>query len=417
MEKGIDGKRELLISLGYVRLSESSEIYTLGSLMEVANGDETLDDMRKRLVGDNAGNEVTAASGEDKGGPSVETEYILETEQQYYAAEWVRNLPTPLIYRMTVNGKRVYFEMGPDGEPIIYDGATNLIANGYCDQSGALEKWKAKMRLEGKDPDAYASYRADFGTIMHYLFGLYLTGARMRLIPSFVRDLVMKSDLRVSRRRMEEICSSDMNELLDDLLSFAIFCKERNVRPVLIEKMLRLPRLKVASSVDAVVEMDSEPEVYEVEMEAGEMYKTGPNKGKPKMVRKKIRQVRRIFAILDFKSGKNFYDEYAFQLELYRRMIRENYGKELEISEMYNFAPGDPSSKTVKYRLKRQTDNPILDMATVVYLQGKKKFEKTNYTVTTRITDISLDGELDIEAVTRTESLSDYIKRIMSERE
>lgn len=417
MESGIDGKRELLISLGYVRLSESSEIYTLGSLMEVANGDETLEDMRGRLVGEGVGEDVIGTSEGDKGEPEGETEYILETEQQYYAAEWVRNLPTPLIYRMTVNGKRVYFEMGPDGEPIIYDGATNLIANGYCDQSGALEKWKAKMRLEGKDPDAYASYRADFGTIMHYLFGLYLTGARIRLIPSFVRDIVMKSDLRVSRRRMEEICSSDMNELLDDLLSFAIFCKERNVKPVLIEKMLRLPRLKVASSVDAVVEMDSEPEVYEVEMETGEMYKTGPNKGKPKMVRKKIRQVRRIFAILDFKSGKNFYDEYAFQLELYRRMIRENYGKELEISEMYNFAPGDPSSKTVKYRLKRQTDNPILDMATVVYLQGKKKFEKTNYTVTTRITDISLDGELDIEAVTRTESLSDYIKRIMSERE
>lgn len=417
MERGAYGKRELLTELGYTPLSEGSDIYTLGVLVEVTNGDETLEEMRTRLMGSPISGEADEAKEERKeDSPKEETEYILETEQQYYAAEWIKEFPTPILYRMTVDGKRVYFEMGPEGYPIIYDGATNNIANGYCDQSGALEKWKAKMRLEGKDPDAYANYRADFGTIMHYLFGLFLTGIKFRLIPSFVRDLVMKSDIRVPKSRKEEICANNMNELLDDLLSFAIFCKKRNVRPVLIEKMLRSSRLKVASSVDAVVEMDSEPTVYEVEMETDEVYKSGPRKGERKKVTKKIKQIKRIFAILDFKSGKNFYDEYAFQLELYRRMIHENYGKTLEISEMYNFAPGEPSAKTTKYKLKKQTDNPILDMATVVYLQGKKKFEKTNYTITTRITDISLDGDLDIESVTRTESLSDYIYRIMQER-
>lgn len=418
MEEQIERKKDLLTSLGYKPLFEGSNIYTTGLIAEVINGEEPFDSMRDRLNAErDKKDEEKKVEQEKVVEEEIETEYILETEQQYYAAEWVKQIQTPTIYRMTVAGKRVYYEIGADGYPILYDGATNNIANGYCDQSGALEKWKAKMRLEGKDPDEYANYRADFGTVMHYMYGLFLTGTKMTLVPSYIKDLVMKADVRVSKRRKEEICANDIDELIDDILSFAIFCKERNVKPVLIEKMLRLHKLKIASSVDAVVEMDSEPEVYEVEVDTGEVYKTGPKKGQPKMAKQKIRQVRRIFAILDFKSGKNFYDEYALQLELYRRMMRENYGKLIEIEEMYNFAPGDPSSKTVKYKLKRQTDNPILDLATVVYIQGKKKFEKTDYKVRTRVYEVSLEGDLDIENAVRTERLADYIYRIMQERE
>lgn len=350
----------------------------------------------------------------------MEIEYDLETEQQYYAAEWIKEIPTPILYRMTVSGKRVYFEMGMDGYPIIYDGATNNIANGYCDTSGALEKWKNEMRLKGKDPDEYANYRADLGTIMHYLFGLYLTGVDMRLTPSWIRKRVKESDLRISKTRMEKILTDNMDELIEDLISFAIFCKNRHVKPVLIEKMLRSSRLKVASSVDAVVEMDSEPEMIEVEVETGEVYKVGSKKGQPKTERKKVKRCRRIFAILDFKSNRkgNFYDEYAFQLELYRRMIVENYGKILEIEEIYNFAPGDPTAKTEssQYKLKRQTDNPILNMATVVYLQGKYKFEKTNYMVTSRVGSLSLDKDFETNDLIRKEPLRDYIYRVMNER-
>lgn len=348
----------------------------------------------------------------------MEVEYDLETEQQYYAAEWIKDIPTPILYRMTVAGKRVYYEMGADGYPIIYDGATNNIANGYCDTSGALEKWKNEMRLKGKDPDEYANYRADLGTIMHYLFGLYLTGVNIKLIPTWIRKVVKEAKLRIDKYRMERILVDNIDELIEDLISFAIFCKERHVKPVLIEKMLRSSRLKVASSVDAVVEMDSEPETVEIEVETGEFYKTGAKKGQPKTEKKKIKRCRRIFAILDFKSNRkgNFYDEYAFQLELYRRMILENYGKILEIEEIYNFAPGDPTAKTSQYKLKRQTDNPILNMATVVYLQGKYKFEKTNYTVTSRIGSLDIEGDFELNGLIRKESLRDYIYRVMSER-
>lgn len=471
-------KQKLLLALGYEAISDT--IYKKGMDMEVISDQESFDDMRVRLskkhrvvitddgiviefvhnkpMDENAPSyywrsslpilrsyhtdpKFTAFFGildvlstipkkdmveeekpvdEPKKEPDeeIEIEYDLETEQQYYAAEWIKDIPTPVLYRMTVAGKRVYYEMGADGYPIIYDGATNNIANGYCDTSGALEKWKNEMRLKGKDPDEYANYRADLGTIMHYLFGLYLTGVNIKLIPTWIRKVVKEAKLRIDKYRMERILVDNMDELIEDLISFAIFCKERHVKPVLIEKMLRSRRLKVASSVDAVVEMDSEPEMVEIEIETGEFYKTGAKKGQPKMEKKKVKRCRRIFAILDFKSNRkgNFYDEYAFQLELYRRMILENYGKILEIEEIYNFAPGDPTAKTSQYKLKRQTDNPILNMATVVYLQGKYKFEKTNYTVTSRIGSLDIEGDFELNGLIRKESLRDYIYRVMSER-
>lgn len=471
-------KQKLLLALGYEAISDT--IYKKGMDMEVISDQESFDDMRVRLskkhrvvitddgiviefvhnkpMDENAPSyywrsslpilrsyhtdpKFTAFFGildvlstipkkdmveeekpvdEPKKEPDeeIEIEYDLETEQQYYAAEWIKDIPTPVLYRMTVAGKRVYYEMGADGYPIIYDGATNNIANGYCDTSGALEKWKNEMRLKGKDPDEYANYRADLGTIMHYLFGLYLTGVNIKLIPTWIRKVVKEAKLRIDKYRMERILVDNMDELIEDLISFAIFCKERHVKPVLIEKMLRSRRLKVASSVDAVVEMDSEPEMVEIEVETGELYNVGAKKGQPKMEKKKVKRCRRIFAILDFKSNRkgNFYDEYAFQLELYRRMILENYGKILEIEEIYNFAPGDPTAKTSQYKLKRQTDNPILNMATVVYLQGKYKFEKTNYTVTSRIGSLDIEGDFELNGLIRKESLRDYIYRVMSER-
>lgn len=471
-------KQKLLLALGYEAISDT--IYKKGMDMEVISDQESFDDMRVRLskkhrvvitddgiviefvhnkpMDENAPSyywrsslpilrsyhtdpKFTAFFGilnvlstipkkdmveeekpaeEPKNEPKeeMEVEYDLETEQQYYAAEWIKDIPTPVLYRMTVAGKRVYYEMDVDGYPIIYDGATNNIANGYCDTSGALEKWKNEMRLKGKDPDEYANYRADLGTIMHYLFGLYLTGVKIKLIPTWIRKAVKEAKLRIDKYRMERILVDNIDELIEDLISFAIFCKERHVKPVLIEKMLRSRRLKVASSVDAVVEMDSEPEMVEIEVETGEFYKTGAKKGQPKTEKKKIKRCRRIFAILDFKSNRkgNFYDEYAFQLELYRRMILENYGKILEIEEIYNFAPGDPTAKTSQYKLKRQTDNPILNMATVVYLQGKYKFEKTNYTVTSRIGSLDIEGEFDVNKLIRKEPLRDYIYRVMNER-
>lgn len=471
-------KQKLLLALGYEAISDT--IYKKGMDMEVISDQESFDDMRVRLskkhhvviTDDGVVIEFVHNKSMDENAPSyywrsslpilrsyhtdpkftaffgildvlstipkkdmdeeeksveepkkepkeeMEVEYDLETEQQYYAAEWIKDIPTPVLYRMTVAGKRVYYEMDVDGYPIIYDGATNNIANGYCDTSGALEKWKNEMRLKGKDPDEYANYRADLGTIMHYLFGLYLTGVNIKLIPTWIRKVVKEAKLRIDKYRMERILVDNMDELIEDLISFAIFCKERHVKPVLIEKMLRSRRLKVASSVDAVVEMDSEPEMVEIEVETGELYKTGAKKGQPKTEKKKIKRCRRIFAILDFKSNRkgNFYDEYAFQLELYRRMIMENYGKILEIEEIYNFAPGDPTAKTSQYKLKRQTDNPILNMATVVYLQGKYKFEKTNYTVTSRIGSLDIESDFELNNLIRKESLRDYIYRIMSER-
>lgn len=461
-------KQSLLLDLDYTAMEGSDIIYVNGMFMEIISDDEPYEELIRRLefrhgkikededrwrsalpipvsylentgisslfgfldiytltcgsepiLGESALDEPAGAStgtieGEDAKGKNVE--YDLETEQQYYAAEWVKAIPTPVIYRMTVSGKRVYFELDEGGYPILYDGITHNIENGYKDPYDALGRWKLEERMKGHDPDAYASLRADFGTIMHYMFGLYLTGVEIKQIPSWYRKTIKDAKLRISNKNMETILEENIEEMMEDVLSFAIFCKDRNVKPVLIEKVLRSKKLRIASSIDAVVEMDSEPEKYEVEVETGEFYKTGDRKGEPKMKKTTVTRVRRIFAILDFKSNRkgNFYDDYAFQLEFYRRVIKENYGNALEIEELYNFAPGDPLSKT-RYKLKRQTDNPILDMATLVYLQGKKKFLKSSHTIVSRTGKVKLGTDMDVDSMIRKEELRDYIYRVMNE--
>ena len=164
-------KQKLLLALGYEAISDT--IYKKGMDMEVISDQESFDDMRVRLskkhhvviTDDGVVIEFVHNKSMDENAPSyywrsslpilrsyhtdpkftaffgildvlstipkkdmdeekksveepkkepkeeMEVEYDLETEQQYYAAEWIKDIPTPVLYRMTVAGKRVYYEM------------------------------------------------------------------------------------------------------------------------------------------------------------------------------------------------------------------------------------------------------------------------------------------------------------------
>ena len=100
------------------------------------------------------------------------------------------------------------------------------------------------MRLKGKDPDEYANYRADLGTIMHYLFGLYLTGVKIKLIPTWIRKVVKEAKLRIDKYRMERILVDNIDELIEDLISFAIFCKEKTCKTCIDREDVEVKQVK-----------------------------------------------------------------------------------------------------------------------------------------------------------------------------
>lgn len=313
---------------------------------------------------------------------------VLEETDATYLAELLQSVPAPLVRRITINGDRFYFTV-EENSVVIHASATTLIADGYVDRSRGLTDWLVNQRVLGKDPEFESRKAADLGTIMHYLYGLFLMGRKLPLIPSKLRKVIKDSDLRIEPYMMELLLNDNgaMNILIEDILSFAKFCKDYNVKPLAIEKVLVLDNLlgefkkeddkfdhfSVASPIDAIVEMDCTEKIKGFH---GEVYQraTGEHKaGEPKETVKEI--TRRIHAILDFKSGGfnrkgNFYPEHAFQLELYRRMVEYWYGDLIKIEKLYNFMPKSISASSAYY-LRDQTNNPeAARKSDVVFAQG-----------------------------------------------
>lgn len=237
-----------------------------------------------------------------------------------------------------------------------------------------------------------------------------------------------------------------VNILIEDMLCLAKFVKDYNVKPLAIEKVLRIENLLkkvspelyesikeslkeddadielgVASPLDFLCEMEF---VEKVRGFHGEIYKTKSgehNAGDPKETVKEI--TRKVIAIVDFKSGGfkrsgSFYPEHAFQLELYRIMVEENFKEvfskeELDGIKLYNFMPKS-ISKTSAYYLKDQTNNPeVRRKAKVVFAQGiinhARKSRKVRYF--TGVLDSKAEG-INLDDFVREADLVKELERI-----
>lgn len=342
---------------------------------------------------DESGSECAIAEGGSSGESGVRGDDVPEEEagdnpfvenseavDAFYMAEIVKNTPTPVFRRLTLGGNRYYYRYMEDGSVNIYTSATNLIKDGYADSKDGLNEWKTQMKFIGKDPEEVAKYEADKGTIMHYLFDLFLTGRDMHLRRSYIRKLVRESDLRISKENMERFVSSDddTDNMIDRLRRFAKFCYDYKVVPIMIEKILSYDEYNVASPIDLVCQMTVEEKQ---EGYFGEVYKINGNgfkKGDPKKSTKIVPV--KFFAIVDFKSG-GIYSSHSLQLELYRRAVKQWYGDLIPIKKIYNFSPKSESSK--EYTLRDQTDCKELRKADAVYMQGAINHENKDKTFKT----------------------------------
>lgn len=336
----------------------------------------------------------------------------VESDQYMYMAELLKSVPLPVLRRITYNDKRFYFEVLETGEVQLYSSATTLISDGYVDTSGGLDAWRLKQRILGKDPDAIAKERADLGTIMHFMFGCLL----MKLnIPFSIGGIkaFMKShydDLKIDRQRIDYIMDKYAVELLEDIRSFLKWVKDYNVKPLAIELMLRSERWMVASAVDLICEMDKE--ITETGY-FGEVYKrkTGDkNAGDPKLSTKTT--IKRVVAIVDFKSNRdgNFYPSYALQLELYKRMVYENFGDLLEIDGIYNFAPKTWGDGRRPYHFRERTEDRELRKADCVFEQGRINHIFKEPKITCYLGNASVENEFNLESCIRTIPLVDYLQ-------
>lgn len=328
-------------------------------------------------------------------------DYQLEKKQYDFLAKEFKK-PLSTIYRVGVNGRRYYYEI-IEGTPVIYASGTTIISDGYPDPTNAMEQWRVKMRVEGRDPDAYANYRATYGTIMHILFGDFLMGKKIPLakLGHYIKNL---KDTKISKPRIEELVNNNLDEFKKDMLAFAQFVKDYNVKPMAIEMMIRSKKYKAATAIDLVCKMD-----IDVIGDFGVVYKTS-NKAKGYVAGdvRLTKGKKTITALVDFKSGKKgFYDKHALQLLLNKQMMLENY-PEVEIEGIFNFSPkawkGTPS-----YNLKDQSDNPVLNELEEVLNLGMKRHLKKNKNVKIFSGTLDMNQEFDYSKNYVVQDLHDYI--------
>lgn len=373
-------KSEYLISVGFEQMGDQPTLFRKGNIvMSSSDPNQSLEDLKKdvmsllksedlrerqdeNVVKEEQNNENKDMPGEEDPDPFDENR---EPVEPFYICDELKEVQTPVFVRLTLDDNRYYIRQTEEGGAGIYTSATTLIKDGYVDDKTALQEWKQEMKMLGKNPEEVAQYEADKGTIMHYLYGLYLTGRDMVLSRGFIIKTVKEGNLKISKKNLERFYSSveDLDNMMERLMRFAKFCYEYEVEPMAIEKILSLDEYMVATPIDAIVKMSF---IYKEEGYFGEVYKMngkGFKKGDPK---KSVREVKnREVVILDFKSG-GIWDSYAFQLEIERRMVEKWYGINARIM---NFSPKSSSSKG--YTLKEWTkDNAVMEKADCVFLQG-----------------------------------------------
>jgi hypothetical protein len=135
------------------------------------------------------------------------------------------------------------------------------------------------------------------------------------------------------------------HELKKDLLSFATFVREYDVKPLAIEIPLASKIVGAAGTLDLPCTMK-----VPVSGAYGAKLKSGKNKGKRKVI--KTRRLMR--CLVDFKSGRSgFYDSHEVQLLLYRELWNKQF-PEHRIKRIFNWSPAE-WRVTPKYKLKDQT--------------------------------------------------------------
>ena len=289
-----------------------------------------------------------------------------EVRAMYFDADALR-LPELTMYRFDIRGNRNYFcfpesidppEMNamkdaangmlesfghdPIGkEPVFMTGVTTL-THRMIPKQEALIRWMADKGYD--EAIAFRDLRAKYGTLMHTVFAKFLMDKKvdLNLIDSVV-------DAYILQHKLYEVSVAEWaHDLKQDLLSFAQFCIDYKIKPLAIEVTLGHHTKKFAGTVDLVCKMTVEEKGF-----WGEEYASGAKKGQPKETQRE----REVYAIIDFKSGRNSSGgiHNAAQLYFYADLVEHTW-EDINIERMYNWNPKDWRTKP-GYTLSDQTES------------------------------------------------------------
>lgn len=253
------------------------------------------------------------------------------------------------LYQLNSRGERYYYTFDTKGEPIFFPSVTTVLHK-VAPENKVLTDWK--LRLGKEAADNYTNERAAYGTFIHGLIETLVISRRFNL-----EEVKERLERYVEKEKLPYgFVESHIEEAKADMVAFAKWMKEFDVRPIAVEVALCSPTMGVAGMIDLVADVRE----YPIDIEEEKVAKEKDEEGKTKA---RAKYGKRIYAIIDFKSGKKgFYDSYAQQLEIYRRMWNETFA-ELPISRMFNIAPKEwmgTAKKVPSYNYEEQTNNPAI---------------------------------------------------------
>ena len=242
--------------------------------------------------------------------------------------------PPYKIWQLNSKGHRYYYRYDENGNPEFYPSVTTILSQ-TLPKSPFLIKWIADKGIE--ESERYKGERAAYGTFMHAAFEELLINRAYDL-----DGLKGKLKSYIENNRLPDDFIYYADDLKKDVLAFAQFVLDYDVRPLAVEIALVHPYYKYAGMIDC-----------------------------PCTMLAKIGSDDRINAIVDFISGrKGFYEESEIQLGMYRDMWNVNF-EQFPITKVFNFSPKD-WRKRPSYNLKDQTDSPnakkipaLLDIAAI----------------------------------------------------
>ena len=302
---------------------------------------------------------------------------VEEIRAVYFNADALKE-PAYSVFQLNSDGHRYYYRFNESGEPEFFPSVTTLLKQ-VMPTPPALLEW---MIANGKDgATEKRDLAAAYGTFMHIQFETLVINRRYDFdsVPAVLLGYMERENLP------EKVFAEWLPKIRKDVLAFAQFVRDYNVKPLAIEIGLVYPEYHYAGCIDLPCLM------------------TDPKTGK------------QFTAIVDFKSGrKGFYEEHELQLHLYREMWNVNY-PETPVARVFNFAPKDWRTKPT-YNLKDQTDSVNAKKLPYLLALATIEDEKRDNTLTIVRGVLDLDNGKIADNIL-TLSLAELIKTKAAEKE
>lgn len=280
--------------------------------------------------------------------------------------------PPYKVWQLNSKGHRYYYRYDDAGNPEFFPSVTTILSQ-TLPKAPHLINWIANKGIE--EAERYKGERAAYGTFMHAAFEELLINRAYDLDGLKGK---LKEYIEVYRLPDDFIYYAD--DLKKDVLAFAQFVLDYDVRPLAVEIALVHPYYKYAGMIDC-----------------------------PCAMRAKIGSDDRINAIVDFKSGrKGFYEESEMQLGMYRDMWNVNF-EQFPVTRIFNFSPKD-WRKRPSYNLKEQTDSPNIRKIPYLLEIAAIEDEKKDNTFTSVNGMVLLDNAPDLTQNVISLSLAELIK-------